>query len=50
VFEIKLKGKEVMRVAGCKVGNGVIGKNEGVRVLRGSGRTQVYEGESIRRC
>lgn len=46
VFEIKGKGKEVSRIAGCKVGNGVIGRNDGgVRVLRGKDREQVFEGE-----
>lgn len=48
VFEIKMKGKEVVKIAGCKVGNGVVESKEGVgiRVLRGADRVQVYEGES----
>ncbi|KAI9632388.1 uncharacterized protein MKK02DRAFT_19911 [Dioszegia hungarica] len=46
VFEIKMKGKEVVKIAGCKVGNGVVESKEGVgiRVLRGADRVQVYEG------
>ncbi|KAL1410235.1 translation initiation factor IF-2 [Vanrija albida] len=44
VFEIKLGKKEVKRIAGCRVGNGVISKNEGVRVLRGPNRDIVHEG------
>lgn len=47
IFEIKMKGKEVIRIAGCKVGNGIIEMKEGVgiRVLRGEDRKQVYEGK-----
>lgn len=47
IFEIKLKGKEVLKIAGSRVGNGVVEMKEGVRcrVLRGSERGVVYEGE-----
>jgi translation initiation factor IF-2 len=46
VFEIKLGRKEVNVIAGCKVGNGIISRSEGVRVLRGPDREVIYEGES----
>ena len=45
VFEIKLSRKDVKVIAGCKVGNGVISRAQGVRVLRGPDRDVVYEGE-----
>jgi translation initiation factor IF-2 len=35
VFEIKLKRRETALVAGCRVKNGVIGRNHKVKVLRG---------------
>lgn len=44
IFEIKV-GRKVNAIAGCKVNNGTILKNEGVRVLRGKDREVVYEGE-----
>lgn len=45
IFEIKLSKKEVKKIAGCRVSNGVISKNESVRVLRGPNRDIVHEGE-----
>ncbi|KAH8079045.1 hypothetical protein HD553DRAFT_329996 [Filobasidium floriforme] len=51
VFTIAVKGqKEGQVVAGCRVGNGVVGKGDVVRVLRGEGREVVFEGplESLR--
>lgn len=47
VFEINLKGRETVPVAGCKVRNGVIGRTSKVRVVRGG--EVVYDGmyESI---
>jgi translation initiation factor IF-2 len=47
VFTIAVKGqKEGQVVAGCRVGNGVVGKGDVVRVLRGEGREVVFEGQS----
>lgn len=34
VFDIQLKGRNVLKVAGCRVGNGVVEKNRGARLLR----------------
>lgn len=45
LFDIKLAKKEVKRIAGCKVNNGTISRNEGVRVLRGPKRDIVFEGK-----
>lgn len=45
LFEIKISRKENKVIAGCKVANGVISKNEGVRVLRGTDREIVFEGK-----
>lgn len=44
VFEIKVSRKEIKKIAGCKVANGIINRNEGVRVLRGPKREVVFEG------
>jgi translation initiation factor IF-2 len=49
VFTIAVKGqKEGQVVAGCRVGNGVVGKGDVVRVLRGEAREVVFEGQSPR--
>ncbi|EKD00979.1 translation initiation factor 2, Ifm1p [Trichosporon asahii var. asahii CBS 8904] len=45
LFDIKLPKKEIKRIAGCKVANGVIMRNEGVRVLRGPERKLIFEGQ-----
>lgn len=46
LFPVTVKGsKNKIVIAGCRVGNGVIGKNDKVRVLRGEDRVQVFEGE-----
>ncbi|WVW79952.1 translation initiation factor IF-2 [Kwoniella bestiolae CBS 10118] len=45
IFEINLKRKTVVKIAGCRVNNGIINKLEGVRVLRGKDREVVYEGK-----
>jgi translation initiation factor IF-2 len=44
VFDIQLKGGKTMKVAGCRVVNGIIEKQKSVRVVR-SGEI-IYEGES----
>lgn len=45
VFEINTKGRVRVPVAGCRVKNGVIGRNNKVRVLRG--RETIYDGLSF---
>lgn len=35
VFEIDLKGRKVLKVAGCRVGNGVLEKTKSIRLIRG---------------
>lgn len=45
IFEITLDKKKTKKIAGSKVTNGVISKNEGVRVLRGPNRDIIFEGE-----
>ncbi|KAH8106763.1 initiation factor 2 [Cristinia sonorae] len=42
IFDIHLKAKKIMKVAGCRVTNGVIEKNKNARVVR-NGET-VFEG------
>ncbi|KAG8715534.1 hypothetical protein FRC11_003285 [Ceratobasidium sp. 423] len=42
IFAIALKGKATMNIAGCRVTNGVIGKNAKVRVVRDG--AEVYDG------
>jgi hypothetical protein len=49
MFSIAVKGKESASIAGCRVSNGVIGRHDLVRVLRGDEREVVFEGES-RHC
>ena len=44
LFDIRLGRKASMMVAGCRVGNGVIGRNEKIRVVRGESRDVIYEG------
>ncbi|KAI7497196.1 initiation factor 2 [Hortaea werneckii] len=41
-FEIGVGGRKKMKIAGCKVRNGTVGKGSRVRILRGSER--VYDG------
>ncbi|KAF1352098.1 hypothetical protein BDV97DRAFT_292248 [Delphinella strobiligena] len=41
-FEIGVGGRKTMKIAGCKIRNGVIGKGSRVRVLRGE--KKVYDG------
>ena len=43
LFEISLKGKQTMKVAGCRVANGTVQKNKLARVMRNG--ECVYEGE-----
>lgn len=43
-FEISVGGRKKMKIAGCKVRNGVIGRGSRVRILRGD--QKVYDGES----
>lgn len=43
IFDIHLKAKKIMKVAGCRVSNGVIEKSQKARVIR-NGDT-VFEGE-----
>lgn len=44
IFEINLKGRKKLPVAGCKIRNGVIAKNAKVRVLRDE---VIYDGMSF---
>jgi translation initiation factor IF-2 len=46
IFEITLKGREKVAIAGCKVRNGVINRARKVRVLRG--QNTIYDGMLIR--
>ena len=46
VFEINTKGRITVPVAGCRVRNGVIGRNSRIRVLRG--KEVVYDGMLLR--
>ncbi|RMX80784.1 hypothetical protein D0869_07292 [Hortaea werneckii] len=43
-FEIGVGGRKKMKIAGCKVRNGTVGKGSRVRILRGSER--VYDGKN----
>jgi translation initiation factor IF-2 len=45
VFDIKVKGKVTMAIAGCKVRNGVISRSSKVRVLRG--KDIIFDGMCI---
>ncbi|WWC60108.1 translation initiation factor IF-2 [Kwoniella dejecticola CBS 10117] len=46
LFQINIKRKETVTIAGCRMNNGVINKLEGVvRVLRGKDREVIYEGK-----
>ena len=45
IFDIHLKGKKTMKVAGCRVINGTVEKNKMARVIR-DGET-IYEGKSF---
>jgi len=44
LFQINLKKKDMMTIAGCRVNNGLINKTDKVRVMRGPERRIVYEG------
>jgi translation initiation factor IF-2 len=44
LFEIGLKSKQTMKVAGCRVANGVVDKSKHVRVVRN--RETIFEGMS----
>ncbi|OCF42365.1 translation initiation factor IF-2 [Kwoniella heveanensis CBS 569] len=48
LFEINVKRKQMKTIAGCRVNNGIIDRNQGVRVLRGKDeqgeRKVIYEG------
>ncbi|KAI9847265.1 MAG: hypothetical protein M1837_002851 [Sclerophora amabilis] len=44
VFDITIKGRTTKPVAGCKIRNGVVGKNARVRVMRGEDKELVYDG------
>ncbi|KAL8766680.1 MAG: hypothetical protein Q9209_006610 [Squamulea sp. 1 TL-2023] len=47
-FEVGTSGRKTIWVAGCRVRNGVVGKNQKVRVLRGGeGGEIVFEGQLI---
>ena len=45
VFQINTKGRTTVPVAGCRVKNGVIGRSNKVRVLRG--KETIYDGMSL---
>ena len=47
LFDIHLKGKKIMKVAGCRITNGLVEKNKMARLVRG-GET-IHEGMSLRR-
>ena len=42
LFDIQLKSKQMMKVAGCRVSNGVVEKSKHVRVVRN--RETIFEG------
>ena len=42
IFDIHLKAKQIMKVAGCRVANGIVHKNKNARVVR-NGET-LFEG------
>lgn len=44
-FEIGVGGRKKVRIAGCKVRNGMVGRGHRVRVMRGP--VKVYDGESL---
>lgn len=44
LFDIHLKSKQTMKVAGCRITNGVVDKSKHVRVVRN--RETVFEGAS----
>jgi translation initiation factor IF-2 len=43
LFEIQLKRREVLKIAGCRVTNGLLEKSKSVRVVRDG--TTIHEGE-----
>lgn len=45
IFEITIKGREKMSIAGCRVRNGTVNKTRKVRVLRGD--ETIYDGKNI---
>ncbi|WWD08829.1 translation initiation factor IF-2 [Kwoniella europaea PYCC6329] len=45
IFEINIKRKQTIKIAGCRVNNGIINRLEGIRVLRGPNRDVVFEGK-----
>lgn len=45
IFSINVAGRKYRNVAGCRVVNGVVGRANKVRVLRGPERKVVYEGK-----
>lgn len=51
IFEIAVKGrKEPMKVAGCKVGNGVFQKAKKARIIRGGETIHTGAFSFSRRC
>jgi translation initiation factor IF-2 len=48
LFEIQLKRRESLKVAGCRVSNGLLEKNKPVRVVRAG--DVVFEGEPHASC
>ena len=45
-FNIELKGRKVLKVAGCRVSNGILEKNKSARLLRGG--NIIHDGELYR--
>lgn len=45
IFEITIKGREKMSIAGCRVRNGTVNKTRKIRVLRGD--ETIYDGKNI---
>lgn len=45
IFTINARKKDEHKIAGCRAGNGVVSRNDKVRVLRGSERVEIFSGE-----
>lgn len=45
MFEIQVKGKDCLKIAGCRVGNGLIDRSKKVRVIRNG--EEVFDGETL---
>jgi len=45
IFKINIKGKEFKPVAGCRITNGTVFKNQKVRIFRNN--NQIWEGKNL---